>query len=42
MSKAGDVYENPVTGEGGVLRIGTQETGGELLVAVLYIRPMRG
>ena len=39
MSKAGDVVENPVTGEWGVARIGTEETGGELLVADLYIRP---
>jgi hypothetical protein len=39
MSKAGDVYENPVTGERGVARIGTEETGGELLVVDLYIRP---
>jgi quercetin dioxygenase-like cupin family protein len=39
MSKAGDVVENPVTGERGVARIGTAETGGELLVADLYIRP---
>ena len=39
MSKAGDVFENPVTGERGVARIGTEETGGELLVADLYIRP---
>ena len=30
MSKAGDVFENPVTGERGVARIGTEETGGEL------------
>jgi quercetin dioxygenase-like cupin family protein len=39
MSKAGDVMENPVTGERGVARIGTEQTGGELLVADLYIRP---
>jgi hypothetical protein len=39
MSKAGDVVENPVIGERGVARIGTAETGGELLVADLYIRP---
>jgi quercetin dioxygenase-like cupin family protein len=39
MSKAGDVIENPVTGERGVARIGTEETGGKLLVADLYIRP---
>ena len=39
MSKAGDVVENPVTGERAVVRIGTEQTGGELLVVDLYIRP---
>jgi quercetin dioxygenase-like cupin family protein len=39
MSKAGDVYENPVTGERAVIRLGTEESGGELLVADLYVRP---
>jgi hypothetical protein len=39
MSKAGHVVENPVTGERGVVRIGTEQTGGELLVVDLYIRP---
>lgn len=39
MSKAGDFYENPVTGERAVIRLGTDESGGELLVADLYIRP---
>jgi len=39
MSKAGDVLQNPVTGERAVVRIGTEETGGELLVVDLYIRP---
>lgn len=39
MVKAGDVIENPVTGERGVVRIGTDETGRELLVVDLYIRP---
>ena len=39
MSKAGEVFENPVTGERAVVRIGTEETAGELLVADLYIRP---
>src|SRR6476646_8810541 len=36
---AGDVFENPGTGERGVVRIGTEQTDGELLVADLYIRP---
>jgi len=39
MSKAGDVFENPVTGERAVIRIGTTESGGKLLVADLTIRP---
>jgi quercetin dioxygenase-like cupin family protein len=39
MSRAGDVVENPVTGERAVVRIGTNETSGELLVVDLYIRP---
>jgi quercetin dioxygenase-like cupin family protein len=37
--KAGEVHENPVTGERGVIRVGTDATGGELLVVDLYIRP---
>ena len=37
--KVGDVFENPVTGERAVVRIGTEQTDGELLVADLYIRP---
>jgi hypothetical protein len=36
--KADDVFENPVTGERAVVRIGTEQTDGELLVADLYIR----
>ncbi len=39
MSKAGDRYENPVTGEYGYTRIGTEETGGKLLVSDLRVRP---
>lgn len=39
MFKRGEVYDNPVTGERVVIRLGTQETGGERLVADLYIRP---
>jgi quercetin dioxygenase-like cupin family protein len=39
MSKAGDVYENPTTRERAVVRIGTEESGGELLVADLYVGP---
>jgi quercetin dioxygenase-like cupin family protein len=39
MSRAGDVGENPITGERAVVRVGTEETGGELLVADVYVRP---
>ena len=31
MSKAGDVFENPVTGERAIVRIGTEQTGYEVL-----------
>ncbi len=39
MARAGEVYENPVTGERAVIRIGTDTTGRELLVVDLYVRP---
>lgn len=39
MSKAGDIFENPVTGEFGYIRIGTEETDGKLVVADLRVRP---
>ena len=39
MSKAGDRYENPVTGEYGYTRVGTEDTGGKLLVSDLRVRP---
>lgn len=39
MSVAGDVIENPVTGERAVVVIGTAETGGELLGVDLFVRP---
>ena len=39
MLKAGEVYENPVTGERAVIRIGTDTTGGERLVVDLYVQP---
>ena len=39
MSRVGDVLENPVTGERTVVRVGTEESGGELLVVDLYVRP---
>ncbi len=39
MSRAGDVIENPVTGERAVVRVGTEDSGGELLVIDGYIEP---
>jgi quercetin dioxygenase-like cupin family protein len=39
MSRAGDVIENPVTGERAIIVLGTEETGGERIVADLYVRP---
>jgi quercetin dioxygenase-like cupin family protein len=39
MSRAGDVYVNPVTGERAVVRVGSAETGGNLLVVDLTVRP---
>jgi quercetin dioxygenase-like cupin family protein len=39
MSKAGDVFENPTTGERAVVRVGTEETGGDLLISELYVSP---
>jgi quercetin dioxygenase-like cupin family protein len=38
-SKAGDVVENPVTGERVVVRVGTEDSGGRMLVADAYVRP---
>lgn len=37
--KAGEVFENPVTGESGYIRKGTEETNGQLLIADLLVRP---
>lgn len=39
MFRRGEVYDNPVTGERVVIRLGTQETGGERLIADVYVRP---
>jgi len=39
MSKAGDRYENSITGEYGYTRIGTEDTGGKLLVSDLRVKP---
>jgi quercetin dioxygenase-like cupin family protein len=37
--KAGNAFNNPVTGESGYIRKGTVETNGELLIADLRVRP---
>jgi quercetin dioxygenase-like cupin family protein len=39
MVRRGEVYENPVTGEKAVIRVGTAETGGERLVVDLFVAP---
>ncbi len=39
MSRAGEVYENPVTGERAVVRVDTEESGGEMSISDLYISP---
>jgi quercetin dioxygenase-like cupin family protein len=39
MSKAGDTIENPVTGERTVVRVGTEDSDGELLEVDTYVRP---
>src|SRR5919199_1224873 len=39
MSKAGDTIENPVTGERVVVRVGTEDSAGELLEVDTYLRP---
>lgn len=39
MSKAGDTIINPVTGERGVVRVGSDETGGREVITDLYVQP---
>ena len=39
MAKAGDVLENPVTGERAVIRLGNEDSGEDRLVADLYVTP---
>ena len=39
MTTTGDVIENPVTGERGVVRLGTVETAGARAVVDLDVRP---
>ncbi len=39
MAKAGEVFENPVTGERAVVRLGTEDTGGDQVVVDLYVKP---
>ncbi len=39
LMRAGEVYENPASGERAVVILGTDETAGERLVVDLYLRP---
>jgi quercetin dioxygenase-like cupin family protein len=39
MSRAGDMTENPITGELALVRVGTEETNGELLIVDVLVRP---
>ena len=39
VSKAGQVVENPVTGERVVVHVGTENSAGELLMVDAYVRP---
>jgi quercetin dioxygenase-like cupin family protein len=39
MAKAGEVFENPVTGERAVVRLGTEDTGRDQVVVDLYVKP---
>jgi mannose-6-phosphate isomerase-like protein (cupin superfamily) len=39
MTHVGELYENPVTGERGVVRVPPQHSNGHLLVVDLYVRP---
>ena len=38
MSKAGQIVENPVTGETVVVRVGTGDSADELVVVDAYVR----
>jgi uncharacterized cupin superfamily protein len=39
MSKAGDIFENPITSERAVVRVGTEDSGGDLVITDLYVSP---
>ena len=39
MSKKGDTFENPRTGEYGYMRLGTEDTNGELVISDMRLRP---
>ena len=39
MSKAGDIFENPISGEWAVVRVGTEDSGGDLVITDLYVSP---
>ncbi len=38
-ASVGEVFENPITGERGVVRVAPNESNGYLLVSDLYLRP---
>jgi hypothetical protein len=42
MSHTGEEYENPVSGERSVVRLGADDTDGLLTLADLYLRPGGG
>jgi quercetin dioxygenase-like cupin family protein len=42
MSHTGDEYENPVSGERGVVRLGSDDTDGRSVLVDLYLRPGGG
>lgn len=39
MSKTGETFENPRSGEYGYVRLGTEDTNGELVISDMRIRP---
>ena len=39
MSRAGDVNDNPITGKRAVVRVRTEDSGEDLLVCDVYVRP---
>lgn len=39
MSRAGDVFENPITGEHALVRVGTEDSADGCTVAELFVKP---